>query len=134
MQLRTTCRRCPVVLHSCLVVCCCLSASCRVLAPHLHACAVFAELPRLKSFSTSSQVPASDQHVCMGVLLSPCKLLGVFFKPPGLAGISDFWVRPGLDLVVFGWFRAPRGRFGPILGLPGAARTDIRPDSTLIRH
>ena len=57
-----------------------------------------------------------------------------FVRPPGPAGISDFRVRFGADLVVFGWFRAPRSRFGPILDLPEVARTYIRPDSTLIRY
>jgi len=75
---------------------------------------------------------APDVVVMIGS--ATCKLLVAFFRPPGLAGISDFRVRSGLDLVVFGWFRDTWGRFGPIFGLPGAAWTDTRSDSSLIRH
>jgi len=73
-------------------------------------------------------------HLSIIALLTTCKLLVLFLWPPGSAGISDFRVRSGLDLVVFGWSRAPWGRFGPIFGAPGTARTDIRPDSTLNRR
>jgi len=38
-----------------------------------------------------------------------CKLLEPYFSPLGLAGISGFGVDSGLDLVVLGWSRLPRG-------------------------
>ena len=44
---------------------------------------------------------------------STCKLLEPYLRPPGLAGISDFLVYPGLDLVTLGWSRLPRSGRDP---------------------
>ncbi len=64
-----------------------------------------------------------------------CKLLVPYLSPLGLAGMQEFRVHVGLDLVVFVWFRAPErpqtffgeaeGRLGGLPGLPGSAFSEI---------